>query len=323
MKKKILVVCESENNKITDLTCQMLSKGWELSTKIEGELVAIVSDSEVLTGSSIISAIDYVIECAELAHMEWNKRSDLLVALLTVQEPDLVLFPDSDKWRAVAASTGAKLNVGIVADCIEIKYDANEQQFVFHRTAYIGTKEAVVIGKNTRMVFGIIKKNVFRMMAAGAKSLKVCYFSYSDKERAKSHLIASKERRNNRDSCLQLEGKKVIICAGRGVDEESLILLKKIAKQMGAGLGYSRPMVECEIGTSDLQIGQSGKFVQPDVYIAFGVSGSIHHVCGITNSKKIIAVNRDCSAPIFEYSDVGIVADTGDVIRKIGKKILS
>lgn len=57
--------------------------------------------------------------------------------------------------------------------------------------------------------------------------------------------------------------------------------------------------------------------------IAFGVSGSIHHVCGITNSKKIIAVNRDCSAPIFEYSDVGIVADTGDVIRKIGKKILS
>jgi len=82
-------------------------------------------------------------------------------------------------------------------------------------------------------------------------------------------------------------------------------------------------MIEHEVGPPDLQIGQSGCFIQPDLYIAFGISGSIHHTCGILNSKKIIAVNKDCNAPIFEYSDIRIICDSGEIIRKVGEKIFS
>ncbi|AQR93027.1 MULTISPECIES: electron transfer flavoprotein subunit alpha/FixB family protein [Clostridium] len=321
--KNIIVICEEDNKVITQLSLQMISKAHELINGIDGEVTIVVPNREALIELPITANIYNVIECSDLRRISRNQTSELLVEMITMYMPNLVLFPDCDWWRSVAASMASVLNAGIVADCIEIEYNSNIEQFVFHRTAYVGSKEAIVVGKDTKTILGVVKKNAFNEKKLGKMPLKIDTFYYDKEKKSDIILIRKRERILNHDISLQLEGKKIIFGVGRGVDSESLAILKKIAKHLGAGLGYSRPMIEREVGTSDLQIGQSGCFIQPDLYIAFGISGSIHHACGILNSKKIIAVNKDCNASIFEYSDIGIICDSGEIIRKIGEKIFS
>lgn len=321
--KNIVVICEEDNKKLTQLSRQMISKSCELVSEIDGEVTVVVPNREDLIKLPITATIHNVIECPDLRSISWNQISGLLVKMITMYRPDLVLFPDCEWWRTVAASTASVLNVGIVADCIEIKYSSNMEQFVFHRTAYIGSKEAIVVGKDANTILCVVKKNVFCEKKVGKIPLKIDTFYYNKEKKSDNVLIQKRERKLNHDIRLQLEGKKIIFGVGRGVDSEGIVILKKIAKHPNAGLGYSRTMIEREVVSPDLQIGQSGCFIQPDLYIAFGISGSIHHICGILNSKKVIAVNRDYHAPIFEYSDIGIISDSSEIIRKMGEGIFS
>ena len=115
---------------------------------------------------------------------------------------------------------------------------------------------------------------------------------------------------------------KRVVAGGRGLfDEEGFAALDKLAQKMGAALGSTRAVVDMNLVPSETQVGQTGKIVAPELYMAFGISGAIQHVAGMKDSKVIVSVNKDAEAPIFEVSDYYLEADAVDVIKELTEKL--
>lgn len=227
--------------------------------------------------------------------------------------PKIFLIGGTNIGRTIAPMISNSLHTGLTADCIEL--DINDEKNLSATRPTFGGELMATIWSKTYPQMATVRENVFKVEKCEANNPTIIFKDYDFKEyKSELSLIKLIKREINND----LANAKIILSGGMGLkNKDGFLKLENLANIMGAKIGATRLAVEAGFASSGVQIGQTGQSVSADLYIAFGISGAIQHLCGIKNCKKIIAVNNDPNAPIFNHCDVGIVDDAALVIEQL------
>lgn len=248
--------------------------------------------------------------------------SNLYVELSGKYRPSAVFVAATANGRDFAPHFAACIETGCTSDATELIYNPETTDIEFVEPAAGGKIMAVITIPVLRPQVGTIRPGTFKAVPTGKREGFELVEEHIDfaPEKIRTRLIEYKE--NEFDPELDIASSDVIICVGNGVKDESLGKYRELAKLLGGKLAATRPVCDRELLPVKLQVGQSGVMIKPKLYIGFGISGAVNHVTGV-DAGKLIAVNTDPKAPIFNYCDYGIVADMDSVcdemIRQLGK----
>jgi electron transfer flavoprotein alpha subunit len=249
----------------------------------------------------------YVLENESLDTYTTDAYVQALTQLLDEVQVDVILLGHTAIGKDVAPRVASKFGAGLVSDCTGADLDNGE--IIFTRPIYSGKafqKKVFNEGK----VFATLRANNFE-----AKENLVQAEVIPFQPVIKDLRTVVKEVVRNAMSGVDLSEAKIIISGGRGVkSKDGFQPLQELAEVLGGALGASRGACDAEYCDYSLQIGQTGKVVTPDLYIACGISGAIQHLAGMSNSKSIVAINKDPEAPIFQVADYGIIGDLFEVV---------
>ncbi len=230
-------------------------------------------------------------------------------SLMNRLQPSLVLFPGTQEGRDLAARVSARLGLPVVANAVDVTRDGDA---FLVRTAIFGGTVDVVTRTRSRSPLVLVRPKSFTAMATGApppatEELPLPAEAPLGARRLESVVAPS--------AGPGLEEARVVVSGGRGMQEAANFeVLEHLARQLGGAVGASRAVVDAGWVPYAFQVGQTGKTVKPDVYIACGISGAMQHLVGMKGSSHIVAVNKDPDAPIFKLSDLGVVGDALKVV---------
>jgi len=250
-------------------------------------------------------------------------KARALSKLCKQKNPEIFLTGATIEGRSIAPLVSSALDTGLTADCtkLEITNFKDEKKLAATRPTFGGQLMATILCKKLPQM-ATVRPGVFQKEENVYKEEGEFEEFTPDMEDffEPIRLLGSETVKNKLSS--ELENAQIIVAGGRGLKtEENFEKLKKFAKLIGASFAGSRKAVDMGLIEKEYQVGQTGKTVAPKVYIAFGISGAIHHIAGIENSKKIIAINTDENAPIFQNADVKIVKDASDVLDELIKEL--
>ncbi len=239
-----------------------------------------------------------------------------LTELCKQKTPEIFLTGATIEGRSIAPLISSALDTGLTADCtkLEITDFKDEKKLAATRPTFGGQLMATILCKKLPQM-ATVRPSVLQKSEEIYKEEGEFeeFLPEQDDFEEQIRLLGSEINKNKLSS--ELENAQIIVAGGKGLKtEENFEKLKKFAKLIGAAAAGSRGAVDMGLIEKEYQIGQTGKTVSPRVYMAFGISGAIHHITGIENSKKIIAINTDENAPIFQNADVKIVQDAGKIL---------
>ncbi|GAA4714869.1 electron transfer flavoprotein subunit alpha/FixB family protein [Brevibacillus fulvus] len=309
MGKKVLVILETKDGKLRHVSLEALSVGQTLSAG--GQMVAVLfgPDSAAQVGevSKYGPAKLYVVEGEAFASYTTDAFLQAAVQLVQTVEPDIILLGHTAIGKDLAPRLASRLGIGLLSDCTRVLQ--RDGQIVFERPIYAGKAfQQRVFQEGT--LFATLRSNNFETNEQPCDTELIPFQPTVQDIRTTIRQIVRKTAQG-----VDLSEAKIIVSGGRGVKSaEGFKVLKELADLLGGAVGASRGA--CDAGYCDygMQIGQTGKVVTPDLYIACGISGAIQHLAGMSNSKCIVAINKDPEAPIFQVADYGIVGDLFEVV---------
>jgi electron transfer flavoprotein alpha subunit len=307
----VLVLVEHDGSHIKDATLATVTAAAKL-----GEVHALVAGNgmgAVADAAAKIAGVGKVL-VADAAHLSHDLAENVapVAAKLTVNY-DAFIAPATTFGKNIAPRVAALLDVMQVSDILSV-----EGPDTFTRPIYAGNAIATVRSKDAKKVI-TARGTAFDKAAREGGSAAVETVDTGSDAGTSSFvgLEASKSERP------ELTSAKVIVSGGRafGSNEQFHALLDPLADKLGAGVGASRAAVDAGYAPNDYQVGQTGKIVAPEVYIAIGISGAIQHLAGMKDSKTIIAINKDEEAPIFQVADIGLVGDLFKIVPELTEKL--
>ncbi len=235
-----------------------------------------------------------------------------LAKLVESEQPDLILFPSTFAARDVQARLVGKLGVGVVANATNVEFDGGKVRVtVPYGAETIGT---VTLDGDGPAIVQMRPKSFAAEAVGGTAEVRKIDIPV-EQSACRVKILETVEQSAEGPN---LEEASIIVSGGRGLGKaDNFSVVEALAKELGAAVGASRAVVDAGWIPYSHQVGQTGKTVKPDLYIACGISGAIQHIAGMGSSKHIIAVNTDPDAPIFEYADLGVVGDALTVIPKL------
>lgn len=316
-KNGILVVAEPKEGKLANVTLESITQAKKLANG-PVSVVVISNDAAALTAAATRYGADrvYVVEHPEAAVFRPAPFADAAMAAVKAADPALVLCAGSPDGRDIAAALAARMDAGLMVDItgLEVKDDA----FVAAHPCFGGN---IIVEKKatTSVAVATVRPNVFaREEAAGAGEvvpLQVDFAPYG--------LLAKiVDVVTENAGVISLEEASVIVAGGRGVGSaENFALIQALADELGAAVAATRAVVDAGWKHHQAQVGQTGKTVSPQLYIACGISGAIQHRAGMQTAKCIVAINKDPDAAIFSFADFGIVGDLFTVVPALTEEI--
>ena len=252
------------------------------------------------------------LSCNEYIHIKTDSLrayTDEIVKIIGKRKPEYVVFPSNVKGREVAAAVAAKFEVGLTADCVDLKLENN--RLVQFKPAFGGGMVARITTK-TKPEMATIRPGIFRF-AKTEKKFRVSSVE-SDSHYSDSPLSIQKV-----DSKFKpLQGASIVVGIGKGlIKKDNVSLAMEFASRIGAAIGGTRPIVDLNWLPRQQQIGLTGYSISPDLYIAIGLSGHDNHVVGTRYAKTILSINKDVNAPIFSYSNYGYISDSIEFLNSI------
>ncbi|MFL6724858.1 MAG: electron transfer flavoprotein subunit alpha/FixB family protein [Sphingomicrobium sp.] len=308
---KNLVLVEHDGSSIKDATLATVtaaSKLGEVHLLVAGKGVGGIADA-----AAKIAGVQKV-HVADGAHLEHQLAEDVApIAVSLMASHDAFLAPATTTGKNVAPRVAALLDVMQLSDVIGIEDDNT-----FTRPIYAGNAIATVRSKDAKKVI-TIRGTAFEKAAASGGSGAIEAVDAGGAS-GKSSFVGAELSKSERP---ELTSAKVIVSGGRafGSNDQFHGLLDPLADKLGAAVGASRAAVDAGYAPNDYQVGQTGKIVAPEVYIAIGISGAIQHLAGMKDSKTIIAINKDEEAPIFQVADVGLVGDLFKIVPELTEKL--
>ena len=302
-----LFFIEHANGKVNDQSLKAISATKDLGGDVHG-LIAGSNIGAVVEEASKIDGLN------KLIHVDNEEFNNILAEKITYV---ILGIADSyDFFAAAATTTGknvmprlsAKLDVAQISEIIGI-----ENPDTFIRTIYAGNAIATVQSSDAKKVL-TVRPTAFKAAEIKSDACEVEKIN-PDNIPAVSEYVSEELTKSDRP---ELTSAKTIISGGRGMQNgENFELLDKVAAKLGAAVGASRAAVDAGFVPNDYQVGQTGKVVAPELYIAVGISGAIQHLAGMKDSKVIVAINKDEEAPIFDIADYGLVADLFQVLPEL------
>jgi electron transfer flavoprotein alpha subunit len=319
-KKGILVVAEPKDGKLANVTLESITRARALAATAGGEVSVVIAAAET---ASLVEAAGrygadriYVVESPEAKVFRPGPFVDAAMAAIKAADPALVLCAGSPDGRDVAAGVAARLGAGLLVDITDL--EVKDGDFVATHPCFGGS---VIVEKQatTSPAVATVRPNVFAREEAAGKAEVVRL----PVEFAPNGLLAKVlDVVCENVGIVSLEEASVIVAGGRGLGSaENFGLVQTLAKELGAAVGASRAIVDEGWIHHQYQVGQTGKTVSPQLYIACGISGAIQHAAGMQTSKCIVAVNKDPEAPIFNFADFGIVGDALVVLPALIEEI--
>ncbi|KAA9022558.1 electron transfer flavoprotein subunit alpha/FixB family protein [Niallia endozanthoxylica] len=311
MGRKVFVLGEIRDGVLRNVSFEAIAAAKVIADG--GEVVAALFGESI--GDEIITMLHYgadrvvKVEHPDLKSYTTDAYQQALLQVLEAEKPDGIVMGHTAQGKDLSPRIAAKINTGLVSDVVNIEND--DGNVIFTSPIYSG-KAFEKVKINEGIIFATIRpNNITPLERDQSRSGDVSEMSVDIKNlRAIIKDIVRKSTGG-----IDLSEAKIIVSGGRGVKAaENFQLLEELAGVLGAAVGASRGA--CDAGYCDysLQIGQTGKVVTPDLYIAVGISGAIQHLAGMSNSKVIVAINKDPEAPIFDVADYGIVGDLFEVV---------
>ena len=309
---KILVLGEHHNGKVKDSTLATLGAAAKLGG--ETDLLLIGSDaSGAAADAQGIGGVAKVLVAADsvLDHELAESVAPLLARLM--EGYDVLLASSTTTGRNIAPRVAALLDVAQVSDIIAV-----EGPDTFQRPIYAGNAIATVRSKDAKKVI-TVRGTAFTKAERGGGSAGVEQVD-AGVSNAVSSFVSMEASESERP---ELTSAKIIVSGGRalGSSEQFHALIDPLADKLGAAVGASRAAVDAGYAPNDYQVGQTGKIVAPELYVAVGISGAIQHLAGMKDSKVIVAINKDEEAPIFQIADVGLVGDLFKLVPELTEKL--
>lgn len=317
----VMVFVEQRSGELQNVSLELLGKGRELADKINSKLSAVLlgHNIENLSEELIQYGADEVV-CVEDKNLDVYLTSTYAKALTEVinkKDPDIVLVGATTIGRDLAPRVSATIGTGLTADCTSLEIDEENQGLLMTRPAFGGNIMATIICPNHRPQMSTVRPGVMKKLerditrTGNIEKIDVD-FSECDKNVEVLKYVKENVKKVN------IEDANVLISAGRGIgSKENMDAVYELADILGAEVSASRAVVDAGWVDKSRQVGQTGKTVRPDVYIACGISGAIQHLAGMEESEYIIAINNNSDAAIFEVADLSLVGDVNKVIKNL------
>ena len=316
--KGVYVFAQQVDNEISGIAFELLGKGKELAANLDTEVVAVLIGYQVKGLADKLAEYGadkvIVVDDPELEVYRTEPYAHALSSVINQYKPEIVLVGATAIGRDLGPTVSARVATG---DFPLIAIPGQEQkhnQLLMTRPAFGGNTIATIACPDNRPQMATVRPGVMQKIdpIVGAKAVVEEYnpgFAPNDK------YVTIKEVVKAVSDTVDIMDAKVLVSGGRGVGSpENFKMLEELAEVMGGTVSCSRAVVDSGWKPKDLQVGQTGKTVRPQIYFAIGISGAIQHVAGMEESDIIVAINKDESAPIFDVADYGVVGDLNKIV---------
>jgi electron transfer flavoprotein alpha subunit len=307
----ILVIAEHDNTNLKGATLNTLAAAKEIGDEIT-LLVAGLDIASVTSEAQQLNGITKILVCDDDLYKNFlaEELSNLVVSL--ANSFSYILAPATTFGKNLLPRISAKLDVQQISDIISV-----ESEDTFKRPIYAGSCIATVKSNDTVKLI-TVRSTAFDPVATDNSDVPVESVDVANSVNI-SEFVSEELAKSDRP---ELTSANIVISGGRGMQSgDNFHLLDSIADKLGAAVGASRAAVDAGFVPNDYQVGQTGKIVAPDLYIAVGISGAIQHLAGMKDSKVIVAINKDEDAPIFQVSDYGLVSDLFTALPELDSKL--
>ncbi|HEB28773.1 MAG TPA: electron transfer flavoprotein subunit alpha/FixB family protein [Porticoccus sp.] len=307
----ILVIAEHDNNSLKPSTLNTVAAAQSIGGDID-LLIAGVDCGGAANEAAKVSGIGRVLVADNPAY--GHRLAENIAPLIAEVGASYshILAPATTTGKNITPRVAALLDVQAISDISSV-----ESPDTFKRPIYAGNIIATVQSSDSIKVLTVRTTAFDAVSAEGGRASIEALTSVHDS--GNSSFIGEELAVSERP---ELTSARVVISGGRGMaSSDNFQLLEKLADKLGGAVGASRAAVDAGFVANDMQVGQTGKIVAPDLYIAVGISGAIQHLAGMKDSKVIVAINKDEEAPIFEVADYGLVADLFDVLPELNTKL--
>ena len=319
MSKNIWVFCEQRDGALQSVALELLGVARELAA-VTGEKVGALLLGHQVTdraGELIAHGADevYVVDDADLEFYTTEAYAQAVYQIVKTYEPNVLMFGATSIGRDLAPRLSARLHTGLTADCTKLEMDEEGNLFMT-RPAFGGNLMATIICPDSRPQMSTVRPGVMQKLEADpARKGEIIPVAVAwDTSR---FVVKVVEEVKEIQSVDKIEDAKLLVSCGRGVKNVEPAF--QLAKNLGGTVSSSRALVDAGVLEQSRQVGQTGKTVRPQAYLAFGISGAIQHLAGMEDSEFIVAVNTDKGAPIFKVANLGIVADAAATMKELNK----
>ena len=327
--KGVAIFAQQVDNKLSSIAFELIGKAHELAADLGTDVTAVV------LGSGIAGLADklgeygadkvVVIDDPALETYRTEPYAQALTAYINEYKPEIMLVGATAIGRDLGPTVSARVKTGLTADCTSLEIgdfplqakEGQEQkhnQLLMTRPAFGGNTIATIACPDNRPQMATVRPGVMQKLEKQpGRKAEVINFNPELKENNRFVEILNIVK--NATSTVDIMDAKILVSGGRGVGSaENFKLLEDLAEVLGGTVSCSRAVVDSGWKPKDLQVGQTGKTVRPNVYFAIGISGAIQHTAGMEESDIIIAINKDETAPIFDVADYGIVGDLNKIL---------
>ena len=336
--KGVYVFAQQVDNEISGIAYELLGKGKELAKDLDTDVTAVLIGAGVKNLADKLAEYGadkvIVVDDPELKEYRTEPYAHALASVINKYKPEIMLVGATAIGRDLGPTVSARVATGLTADCtvleigdfplVPIPGKESEQlhkQLLMTRPAFGGNTIATIACPNNRPQMATVRPGVMQKIDP-IKGAKAVVEEFNPGFTPDKKYVTIKEVVKAVTDTVDIMDAKILVSGGRGVGSaENFKLLDDLAAAIGGTVSCSRAVVDAGWKPKDLQVGQTGKTVRPNVYFAIGISGAIQHVAGMEESDIIIAINKDENAPIFDVADYGIVGDLNSVLPILTRKL--
>jgi electron transfer flavoprotein alpha subunit len=323
--RTILLVAEQREGKVREITFEMLAKAKELAEEIDAQISVVLLGYDVdnLTKELSIVGVDEILlfEDEKLKIYNCDGYQIVLSELVKEKKPILTMIGHTSLGVDFSPGLATKLNLPLVTDCTDLRF-SNDKLTATRQMHSDKASVEIIFPHSTQYIVTVRPTAFSPLKEPSSNSVKIVRVSSCLKDKhLRSEVI---EIVKPFDEDVDITKANIIVAVGRAFKtEEDLVVAKNLCEAVGGVLAASRPITDKGWLSEARQVGLTGKIVKPKLYIALGISGQTQHVAGMKNSKMIVAINKDPTAPIFSVADYGIVANLFDVVPILDEQIKS
>ncbi len=331
MNKNVYVYAEQREGVIQPVAFELLGKARDLADVLGEKVVAILAGHNISASANELIAYGaddvVVVDAPELKDYITEQYTQAIYKVIDELKPSIVLFGATTIGRDLAPRLSARLEKGLTADCTKLeisdgsdpKLPANK--LMMTRPAFGGNLMATIVAAKDGVQMATVRPGVMqkKVKDASRQGTVIPFAVTFDSSKFAVKLIETVKADKG---LVDITEAKILVSGGRGVgNKENFEKLQKLAEVVGGEVSSSRAMVDAGVMSHDRQVGQTGKTVRPNLYLACGISGAIQHLAGMEESDLIIAINKDKFAPIFQVADLGIVGDANKIVPMLTERL--
>ncbi len=326
--KGVYVYAQQVDNQLEKIAFELLGKANDLAADLDTDVTAVLVGSDVKGLADELAAYGadkvIVVDDSELKEYRTEPYTHALASVINEYKPEIMLVGATAIGRDLGPRVSARVQTGLTADCTILEIgdfplvaipgrEQKHNQLLMTRPAFGGNTIATIACPDNRPQMATVRPGVMQAMEKD-DSKKAEIIEFNPGFTPDNKYVEIMEVVKSVVDTVDIMDAKILVSGGRGVGEDGFDTLKELAEVLGGEVSCSRAVVDNGWQPRDIQVGQTGKTVRPNVYFAIGISGAIQHVAGMEESDIIVAINKDETAPIFDVADYGIVGDWKKIV---------